>query len=273
MRLIALLLTFVLVIPSLALSKQKKEEMGGEIKSVETPNQVTAGDSASFKIETDKNTSKVVVSFPDINAIKALTPNKDHNKWSIKIQMNQPGTKNFEILAYNSKGKVDNTKKGQVLVIVKERPKSNPVPKQQTAAHKTDTVKSEASCSDRSLDKDGWCHPQCVEYVECKLGISNSGNAAQWWTKLPKGYSKNKNGSKTYPSKNDIMVWTELAKPYGHVAVVDSIDTKKMIIHVSDSNFSNSFKTDCQLRVHQLKYTNNKGQCYVEGVTGWLKKD
>lgn len=121
MKIIAMLLTLLLALPSFGLAKQKKEEKGGEIKSIEVPERIKAGDSAHFTIKTDKKTSKVVVEFPELGVRKDLDPNKDHNKWQIKIKMSQSGTKHFEVVAYDSKGKQDDKKKGVIQVDASEQ--------------------------------------------------------------------------------------------------------------------------------------------------------
>lgn len=131
---------------------------------------------------------------------------------------------------------------------------------------------SYAGCTDKSVSKNGWCQPQCVDYVNCRLGTNHHvGSAAKWWSNPPSGYKKNANGSKSKPGKNDIIVWTNLGD-YGHVAVVDSVDTKNDTIHISDTNYSKNTKTDCQLRNRSLKYKKKDGRYYIDGIAGWLEK-
>ena len=57
-----------------------------------------------------------------------------------------------------------------------------------------------------------WCQPQCVDYVNFKLGLSHHvGTAANWWNNPPRNYRKRDNGGKYRPRVNGIIVWTQYA--------------------------------------------------------------
>ncbi len=130
---------------------------------------------------------------------------------------------------------------------------------------------SYAGCTDKDKSKgiNGLCYPQCVDYVNCKLGTNHHVMYAKnWWSSPPSGYKKHANGSKNKPGKKDIIVWTNLGK-YGHIAIVESVDSKNDTIRISETNLD----LNCGYRNDRtLKYHKKDGKYYIDGIAGWLEK-
>ncbi len=132
---------------------------------------------------------------------------------------------------------------------------------------------SGADCTSRGFDETGWCYPQCVQYVNCVLGLGHdAGEAANWWRNPPPGYEKIPNGDSRIPRQNDIVVWTDTAGGFGHVAIVENVDESGRTVTVSDTNFSDNFRSDCNYRKRDLAFQKTGDAIHIPGVAGWLRK-
>jgi len=115
------------------------------------------------------------------------------------------------------------------------------------------------------------CTPQCVDFVECYIGIVYPGNASKWWSTPPPGYHRHENGkSKQKPKKMDIVY--ENAGQYGHVSVIKDVNEKKKTITIAQTNYPDA--TKCLYSTHTFTYKKNDGKYKINGskVVGWLSK-
>jgi len=118
------------------------------------------------------------------------------------------------------------------------------------------------------------CTPQCTDYVNCVLGLNHHvGTAISWWNNPPQGYSKILNGSRNIPHINDILVWKSIGGGSGHVAVIKQVDERSII--VEDSNYSDNYQNDCNVRIRNLALIRNGDSCSINdsNIVGWITKN
>lgn len=127
----------------------------------------------------------------------------------------------------------------------------------------------------------GWCTPQCTDYVKCKLKIDHSGHAYTWWDNPPSGYHKKANGdTKSEPKEDDILVWDKnVGDGHGHVAIIDKVNTKKKTLTLSETNWGKKYPYCGYDNTRTLTYIDSKdsknGKCEIKGTNhllGWLTK-
>ena len=118
------------------------------------------------------------------------------------------------------------------------------------------------------------CTPQCTDWVNCYLSLSNHvGYAYKWWDSAPAGYKQRANGSSKKPEKNDIVVWKASmsgSHGAGHVAVILEVNTDKGYIVVGETNVSGA----CQYGTRKIKLSKKSGKYYLDSssVYGWLHR-
>lgn len=125
---------------------------------------------------------------------------------------------------------------------------------------------------------------QCVEFVKryyyeaLQHKMPNSyGHAKNFFNSNLKDGQRNternllqfKNGSKSKPRVNDIVVYSKtLFNPYGHIAIISKVtDSKIEIIQQNAGPFSSSREN------YTLEYNNNTWFIKNNRIKGWLRKE
>lgn len=132
----------------------------------------------------------------------------------------------------------------------------------------------------RGVSKGGGKTFQCVDFVKdfykTAMGVNTStwhGNGGDYYDSWQvKGLKPHANGGAVAPREDDILCWS--GGPYGHVAIVKSVDLDAGTVEIVESNWS-STKTTAVLRIHtstasgRATYTmSNRGRFRTQG---WLR--
>ena len=156
-------------------------------------------------------------------------------------------------------------------------------------------------CPEEKVAKKGtaWCTPQCVNYVQDMtskegkgIGKAPATYAASFWTGEVPGWGKHPNGGDVEPSEGDVLVWNCLKQAtsngtpkctagnaIGHVAYIESVDTKAGNLVFSDANNALDYTQDCQCRRHVARIVNENGRYTVITISpsappaGWMSSE
>jgi hypothetical protein len=174
MKTVSMLLALLLALPSLALAVK--------IKEVDIdPNQPKAGDTVLFTVKTDRKATKVEIDFPAVPGPPVkMQPNKEGDKWQIKLKVSKTGEKKFKVTAYDKKGKKDSEeKKFQVGGEEVAQTKPQPQPKPQPAPATDKKPSLQGGSSDPVLNK---IKEVAVSYCGKSSGPSRIGVGSPWLT-------------------------------------------------------------------------------------------
>jgi len=104
----------------------------------------------------------------------------------------------------------------------------------------------------------GQCVDIAKQYFQDILGLPIFiGNAIDYWTNLPQGFTKIVKTPTNFPQQGDIIIWSKTLGQYGHISICSQADLN------SFTSFEQNWPkgSPCHFMRHTYKY-----------VLGWLRK-